>query len=135
MEEPGFLNLFKNVPKFKQMLQQAGDMRDRLAQLESQLAERQVEGEAGAGAVRVVMNGKMQVLQVRLDRPLLASLAPEGSGQDQQIIEELIAAAVNAAGAKAREMIEQEMRKATGGLDLPGLGGLFGGVGGGDPGP
>ena len=55
---------------------------------------------------------------------MLASLAGEGDQADQQMIEELIAAATNAALNKARELIQQEMSSLTGGLNIPGLPGL-----------
>ena len=83
-----------------------------------------MEADAGAGAVRVVMNGKLEVVRVQIDGPMLATLVGEGSEADQRMVEELIAAAVNAANEKARELIKEEISQVTGGLNIPGLPGL-----------
>ena len=127
MDDFGFLKALKNAPKLKEMFQRAGELREQMEQIKEELAVKTVEGDAGAGAVKVVMNGKMQVVQVRLDQPLLSALAGDGSDMDRQMVEELIAAAVNAAGARARELINEEMKRAMGGMDIPGLNQLLDG--------
>jgi len=121
MDEPGLFNMLRNASKVKDLMSRAGDLRGQLEQLKSDMANRTVEGEAGAGAVRVVMNGQLQVVSVKLDRPLLASLSDDGKEADQRMVEDLIAAAVNVAVDKAREIVSQEIAKATGGLNIPGL--------------
>ena len=121
MDDPRLFDLLRNAGKFKDLLSQAGDLRGKIEQLKTDLAGRTVEGEAGAGAVRIVMNGQMQVVSVTLDGPLLATLGGDAKDTDQRMVEDLIAAAVNAALDKARAMVTQEISKATGGLDLPGL--------------
>lgn len=126
MNEPGFFEAMKNVAKMKDVLRDTEGMRQQLEKIQEELVARTVEGDAGAGAVRVVMNGKLDVLRVHLDRPMLMALASDGKEADQTMIEELIAAAVNAAATKARDMAAEEMQRVTGGLNLPGLGPLFG---------
>lgn len=129
--------MFDNLKNLGSLMAQAGQLREKFEQLQNELANKTVEGDAGAGAVRVVMNGKFEVLSVRLDRPLLAVLtgavgaggesgttASDGSGSaagDTQMIEELIAAAFNAAALKAQQLVKQEMAGLTGGMNLPGL--------------
>ena len=127
MDDPGLFNILRNATKVKDLMRRAGDLRGQLEQLKEDLARRTVEGESGAGAVRVVMNGQMQVVSVKLDKPLLATLADDGKETDQRMVEDLIAAAVNAAVANARQMVSAEMSRVTGGMDLPGLDGLLGG--------
>jgi hypothetical protein len=112
----------------KDVLRDAEGMRKQMEKMQEELAAKTVEGDAGAGAVRVVMNGKLEVLRVHLDRPLLTALAGDGESTDQAMIEELIAAAVNTTSEKARQLVAEEMQRLTGGLNLPGLGPLLGGT-------
>ena len=86
-----------------------------------------VEAEAGAGAVRVVANGKLEITSIRFDGPLLASLVGVGNDADQQMIEDLTTAAANAALTKAKQMVQQEASRLTGGLNIPGLDKMLGG--------
>ena len=123
--------MFDNLKGMASMLGQAKELKEKMEQLQSDLGRRMVEADAGAGAVRVVANGKLEIVSVRLDQPMLASLAGEGDQADQQMIEELITAATNAALNKARELIQQEMSNLTGGMNIPGLTGLPGLPGGG----
>ena len=127
MNDPGLFQALKSVAKLKDVLRDAGGMREQMEKMNEELAARTVEADAGAGAVRVVMNGKMEVVRVQLDAPLLTALAGSGDAADQTMIEELIAAAVNAASVKAREVVGEEMQRMTGGLDLPGLSQMLGG--------
>ncbi len=119
--------MFNNLKNFASLMSQAGEFRQKLAQLQAEIAKKTVEADAGAGAVRVVMNGKLEVVSVKLDRPLLATLAGQGPDADQQMVEDLIASAVNAAIVKTQEMVRQEMMNLTGGMNLPGLDMLMGG--------
>lgn len=122
--------MFDNLKGMASVLGQAKELKQKMDQLQAELGRRTVEGDAGAGAVRVVANGKLEIVSVRLDQPMLASLAGEGDEADQQMIEELLTAATNAALNKARELIQQEMSRLTGGMNIPGLAGLPGMPGG-----
>ncbi len=117
----------KNLKNLAGLLGNADEMREKMAQMQEELAKLTAEADAGAGAVRVVVNGKMQVMNVELDRGMIVSLAGEGSDTDKQMIEELIVSATNEAMRRAQELVRQEMSKLTGGMDLPGLEGLIGG--------
>ena len=123
--------MFDNLKGMASMLGQAKELKQKMEQMQAELGRRTVEADAGAGAVRVVANGRLEIVSISLDRPMLASLAGEGAEADQQMIEELIVAATNAALAKARDLIQQEMSSLTGGLNIPGLSGLPGLPGGG----
>ncbi|MCC7409203.1 MAG: YbaB/EbfC family nucleoid-associated protein [Phycisphaeraceae bacterium] len=113
--------MFENFKNLASMMGQAKQIRQKMEELQARLAERTAEGDAGAGAVRVTVNGKLEVLRVEVDRPLVAALAGQGSDADQAMVEELIAAACNAALTKAREMMQEELREMTGGMNLPGM--------------
>ncbi|MFP4145000.1 MAG: YbaB/EbfC family nucleoid-associated protein [Phycisphaeraceae bacterium] len=116
----------KNLRNLAGMFGNMDEIREKMAQIQAELAEKSVEADAGAGAVRVTVNGKMEVVRVELDQPMIASLSAGGDETDKQMIEELIVSATNAALEKAQEMVREEMSKASG-LNLPGMENLFGG--------
>lgn len=109
------------------MMGQAKGLREKFEQLQGELVRMTVEAEAGAGAVRVVANGKLEITSIRFDGPLLASLVGVGNDADQQMIEDLTTAAANAALTKAKQMVQQEASRLTGGLNIPGLDKMLGG--------
>jgi hypothetical protein len=116
--------MFDNLKNLADLVGQAKQMRAKFEQLQAELARKTVEADSGAGAVRVVMNGKFEVVSVKLDQPLLATLAGSGPDADRQMIEDLIAAAFNAALAKAQEMARDETVRALGTLNLPNIPGM-----------
>ena len=96
------------------LLQQAKEMHSNMAKLQAEAAAIEVEGQSGGGLVRVTANGAMDVRRVDIDPSLLTS-------GDKEMLEDLICAAVNDALRKSRQTLEEEMRKLTGGLNIPGL--------------
>lgn len=109
--------MFDNFKNMGQLLKNAGEIKQKAAELQEQLERQTVEGESGGGAVRVTMNGKAHVLRIELEQPLLVGIA----GDDKEMVEELIAAAFNAATAKVHQLVAEEMQKLTGGLNIPGI--------------
>ena len=120
------MDMFDNLKNLSSLLGQAKDLKEKFEQLQTDLERKTVEADSGAGAVRVVANGKFEIVSVRLDRPLLGSLVGNATDLDQQVIEDLIASAVNAALAKAKEMVREEATRLTGGINIPGLDKLIG---------
>jgi DNA-binding YbaB/EbfC family protein len=86
------------------------------------LSQTVVEGTSGAGAVTATMNGKKELIRIKIDPSAVASLT--GSNPDVEMLETLIVGAVNDAGHKADEAIQSSLKGALGGLNLniPGLG-------------
>ena len=113
--------MFDQMKMLGSLMKNAGALRERAEQMKAELEQKTVEGESGGGAVRVLMNGKGRVLRVDLEANMLTGLA----GDDKTIIEELIAAAVNNGVEKVQELLQEEFKKAAGGLDIPGLGGIL----------
>lgn len=118
--------MFDKIKDLSAMLGHARELKAKMEQLQEELARKTVEADAGAGAVRVVMNGRFEVLSVHLDRPMIATLAGEGADADVQMIQELIASAFNAALIKAQETAREEMTRLTGVNLPPGLDKLMG---------
>jgi DNA-binding YbaB/EbfC family protein len=108
-------------PDLKDLLSKAQQMQGRLADLQRQLAAKRFEGSAGGGMVTAVVSGELRVLEIRIEPGLV-------SGGDRDMIQDLCAAAVNAALTNAQQGAQEEMQRLTGSLGIPGLGGLgFGG--------
>ncbi|NBC10224.1 MAG: YbaB/EbfC family nucleoid-associated protein [Planctomycetes bacterium] len=105
------------------MLGNADQIKERMEQVQAELAKKTVEADAGAGAVRVTVNGKFEVVNLTLDPSMLAALTDEtaDAADNQALLEDLIAAAVNEAMRRAQEMVRQEMMSLAPGLNLPGL--------------
>jgi DNA-binding YbaB/EbfC family protein len=93
------------------LMQQAQKMQENMKRLQDELAQIEVEGQAGAGMVKVVMTCKNQVRRVSIDPSLV--------GEDKDMLEDLVAAAVNDAVRRAEETSQQKMASMTAGLPLP----------------
>jgi len=93
------------------LMQQAQKMQENMKRLQDELAQIEVEGQAGAGMVKVVMTCKNQVRRVSIDPSLV--------GDDKDMLEDLVAAAVNDAVRRAEETSQQKMASVTAGLPLP----------------
>ena len=99
---------------FREMLKQAQEIQSRLAKLQEELAAKTVEASSGGGMVTVVVNGRQEVLSVRIEKEVVT---PE----EIDLLQDLVRAAVNEALSRSREMMAAEMAKITGGVNLPGL--------------
>lgn len=95
-------------------MKQIQKMQAEIARLQEELGQKEVEATAGGGAVRVVVNGKQEVLKIEI-KP--EAVDPE----DVEMLQDLLVAAVNEALRKSQEMVAQEMSRISGGLKLPGL--------------
>ncbi len=93
------------------LMKQAQQMQENMQKMQSKIAEMEVEGVSGAGLVKVVMTGKHDVKRVTLDPSLMAD--------DKDMLEDLIAAAMNDAVRKVEEMVQEKMAGVTAGLPLP----------------
>ncbi len=99
---------------FGNILKQAQEMHSKIAQLQEEMAGKTVEASAGGGMVNIVMNGKQEVLNIRIDPEVV-------NREDVEMLQDLILAAMNEAIRKSQEMMTEEMKKVTGGLNIPGL--------------
>jgi DNA-binding YbaB/EbfC family protein len=97
---------------FMKMMKQAQELQGRMQQLQEELAALQVEGQSGAGLVKVTLNGKMEARAVKIDPSLIK---PE----DAEMLEDLILAAFQDAKGKVEAALQAKMQEVTGGLPLP----------------
>ena len=98
------------------MLKQAQQMQTRMAEMQAKLEAATVEGQAGAGMVKVTLSGKGELKGISIDPSLMAA-------DEREVLEDLIVAAHADAKAKVEAMMADEMGKATAGLNIPGMGG------------
>ncbi len=96
------------------MMKQAQEMQAKMARLEDDLAREEFEVSSGGGAVTVRMNGKQTVLKLTIREDVIKD-------GDKEMLEDLIAAAVNEAHEKASSLAKERIAAITGGLKIPGL--------------
>ena len=100
------------------MLKQAQQMQTRTAEMQAKLEAMEVEGQSGAGMVKVLLSGKGDLRRVAIDPSLM-------SADEKEVLEDLLVAAHTDAKQKVEATMAEEMQKATAGLNIPGgLGGL-----------
>jgi len=96
---------------FMKMMKQAKELQGKMAAMQEEIAEIEVEGTAGAGLVTATMTGKGEMRGLKIDPSLL--------NDDVEILEDLIMAAVNDAKAKAEAALQEKTKELMGGLGLP----------------
>lgn len=97
-----------------QMMKEARKVQERIVQLQEELKTREVEASSGGGAVSVRVNGKQELVSIKIK--------PEAADPDDiEMLEDLVLTAVNEAVKKSQDMVSSEMSKITGGLSIPGL--------------
>lgn len=98
----------------QQMMQQARQFQQRLEQIQKDLATKRVTASAGGGMVSVTMNGVGEVVSLVMEKQII-------DPAEQEMLQDLVVAAVNSATVKVKELAKNEMRQLTGGLSIPGL--------------
>jgi len=104
----------KNMPNMGNLLKKAQQLQEKMAQLQEELGEKIVETSSGGGMVTVVANGKQDVLSIKIDPEVVDK-------NDVEMLEDLVLAAVNDALYQAKQMVNEEMAKLTGGVKIPGM--------------
>ena len=89
-------------------------MQERMANLQKELETKTVEAQAGGGMVSVVVNGKYELVSMKIEKEVV-------NPEDIEMLQDLIVAAVNEGIRKSQEMASAEMGKITGGLNIPGF--------------
>jgi nucleoid-associated protein EbfC len=96
------------------MMKQAQKLQSKMLKLQEELAEKTVESSAGGGMVKVVANGRQQLVSISIEKEVI-------DPDDADMLQDMILAAVNDALTKSQEMVAAEMGKVTGGFNLPGF--------------
>lgn len=93
------------------LMKQAQQMQAKMQQAQEEIANAEVEGQSGAGMVKIVMTGRHDVRKVSIDPSLLS--------EDKEVLEDLLAAAVNDAVRRVEQQNRDKMAEVTGGLQMP----------------
>jgi hypothetical protein len=96
------------------MMKQAQKLQSKMVKMQEELGDRTVESAAGGGMVKVVANGKQQIVSIQIEKEVV-------DPEDVEMLQDLIMAAINDALTKSQEMVSSEMGKLTGGMNIPGL--------------
>lgn len=105
-------------PQYQKMMKQVQQMQAKMAQAQEELANETVEASAGGGMVTVVISGALEIREVRI--------SPEAVDPDDvEMLQDLVLAATNEAIRSAQELAQKKLGGVTGGLDIPGLPGMF----------
>ena len=96
------------------MMKQAQQLQSKMLKMQEEMAEKTVETSSGGGMVKVVANGKQQILSIQIEKEVV-------DPEDVEMLQDLILSAINEALTKSQEMVAAEMSKLTGGLNIPGI--------------
>ncbi len=101
----------KNMGK---MMKQAQQLQNKMEKLQEEMATKTIEASAGGGMVKAVANGRQQIVSVSIEKEVV-------DPEDVEMLQDLIVAAINDALSQAQQMVNEEMNKLTGGMNIPGL--------------
>jgi hypothetical protein len=107
----------KGIPNMGNLMKQAQQFQSKMAKLQEELGDKTVEASSGGGMVTVVVNGQQEIISIKIDPEVIDS-------DDAEMLQDLILAAVNDGLSRAKKMVNEEMGKLTGGLNLPNIPGL-----------
>jgi DNA-binding YbaB/EbfC family protein len=107
-------SMAKGIGGIGNLLKQAQEMQARISKIQEDLGQKTVDGSSGGGMVQVTVNGQFNLAAIKIDATVIR-------GEEKEMLEDLILAAVNDGMRKAREMVAAEMSKVTGGFKIPGL--------------
>ena len=96
------------------MIKQAKQVQEKIVKMQEELKEREVEASSGGGAVSATVNGKQELLKIKIKPEVV-------DPEDIEMLEDLVMTAVNEAIRQSQEMVSTEMAKITGGFNIPGL--------------
>ena len=95
-------------------MKQAQQLQTKMAKMQEEMAEKTIEASSGGGMVKVVANGKQEVVSIHIEKEVV-------DPEDVEMLQDLILAAVNEALVQSQKMVSDEMSKLTGGMKIPGL--------------
>ncbi len=104
----------KGIPNMGNLFKKAQQLQENLAKLQEEMGEKTVETSSGGGMVTVVANGKQEIVSIKIEPDVV-------DPNDIEMLEDLVLAAVNDALNKAKQMVNEEMVKLTGGIQIPGM--------------
>ncbi|MEM6749623.1 MAG: YbaB/EbfC family nucleoid-associated protein [Planctomycetota bacterium] len=114
--------MFDQMKQLKQVMSLLGnpaELREKMETAQRELADVVGTGESGGGAVKASVDGRMKLVDLKIDPAMIGTIAGAGADADREMVEELVLSAVNAAVARAQEEARARLSEITGGMDLP----------------
>jgi DNA-binding YbaB/EbfC family protein len=111
-----------NLGQLASLLKNAGQLKQNMQEMQERMAAARFEGEAGGGQVKATVDGRSEIVGLKIDPALV-------QGGDIEMIEDLVCAAFRDAAKRSKEAMQQEMQQLTGGMGLPNMDQLLGGGG------
>ena len=108
----------KGIPNMGNLMKQAQQFQNRMAKLQQELGQKTIEATSGGGMVTVVVNGQQEIVSIKIDPEVV-------DPEDIEMLQDLVLVAVNDGLSRAKKMVNDEMAKLTGGLNLPNIPGMF----------
>ena len=102
----------KNLGNIRELMSKAGEMQQQMQHMQEEMGKRTVIGDSGGGMVEATVNGRLEVVAIKIDKSRI-------DVNDTEMLEDLIVAAIRAAQAKAAQMMQTEMHKLAGDMGLP----------------
>ena len=103
-----------NMGNLGKLMKQAQQLQTKMANLQEELGDKTIEASAGGGMVKVVANGRQEIVSIEIEKEVV-------DPEDVEMLCDLILAAVNEALTRSQSMVSEQMGKLTGGLNIPGL--------------
>lgn len=104
----------KGIGNLSHLLKQAMNAKEKIEELRQSLGNEVIEASAGGGMVTVTLNGRFEVLSIKIDPEII-------NPEDPEMLETLVAAAVNEGVRKVQDLVKAKMTELTGGFEIPGL--------------
>ena len=101
------------------MMKQAQKMQQEMGKIQEESKKKTVEAAAGGGMIVVVANGALEIVSIKIEKEVV-------NPDDIEMLQDLVVAAANEALRRAQQMVSEDMGKVTGGMNIPGLGNMFG---------
>jgi DNA-binding YbaB/EbfC family protein len=102
----------KNLGNLRELMGKAQEMQEQMKTLQEEMAQKQVDADAGEGRVKATVNGRLELVALKIDKGRI-------NLDDTEMLEDLVVSAVRAAQVKAAQMMATEMHKLTAGMGLP----------------
>jgi DNA-binding YbaB/EbfC family protein len=102
------------MKNMKNLMKQAQQLQAKMARMQEEMGQKTIEASAGGGMIKVVANGKQEIVSVHIEKEVV-------DPEDVEMLQDLILAAVNEALVQSQKMVSEEMSKLTGGMSIPGL--------------
>jgi DNA-binding YbaB/EbfC family protein len=101
------------------LMKQAQKMQEQMGKIQEESKKKTVEASSGGGMVVATVSGAMELVSLKIEKEVV-------NPEDIEMLQDLVVAAVNEALRRAQQMVSEDMGKITGGMNIPGMGNLFG---------